>query len=521
MGRKRKLPAKSAQSAQVEEPPLKQQHQFDLEAVYEEVEEEVEEEIEEEPQEEVEQEEEQENEEEEEEEDEEEEEEDNHAQNANDQTVKAPSTSAPTVNDVEDDEDEPIQKLLEPFGKDEIARLLCDAASKHRDVAERIRKVADSDPSHRKIFVHGLGWDTTAETLTAAFGQYGEIEDCKAVCDKISGKSKGYGFILFKSRRGARLALREPQKKIGNRMTACQLASIGPVQQPNNLAGVGVPMAQPNFVTTAPPGAVEFTQRKIYVSNVGSELDPQRLLAFFSRFGEIEDGPLGLDKLTGKPKGFCLFVYKSAESAKRALEEPHKEFEGHILHCQKAIDGPKRFGMQQQYPPLQQHHQNNAQRATVAAATTTATQFQRNGNPGFVGGVAAATPGHLMAPAGPAIGYNQGGAAAAAAQALNPALGQALTALLASQGAGLGLTGLLGTLGSQAAVNPAGHGMQGGYGSQANVNSGAIGGYGNQVGLQSAYPNQQVGQGGSGRGQQQQQQHGVGQYGGVAPYMGH
>ncbi|KAF3559060.1 hypothetical protein F2Q69_00014943, partial [Brassica cretica] len=68
--------------------------------------------------------------------------------------------------------------------------------------------------SHRKIFVHGLGWDTKTETLIEAFNQYGEIEDCKAVFDKVSGKSKGYGFILFKSRSGARNALKQPQKDL-------------------------------------------------------------------------------------------------------------------------------------------------------------------------------------------------------------------------------------------------------------------------------------------------------------------
>ncbi|KAF7801400.1 UBP1-associated protein 2A [Senna tora] len=411
-----------------------------------------------------------------------------HARSANNQASKAQSTSTAATSVTtqyrkDDDDDEPILKLLEPFSKEQILNLLCEAANKHRDVADRIRKVADEDPAHRKIFVHGLGWDTTADTLINVFKQYGEIEDCKAVSDKLSGKSKGYGFILFKSRRGARNALKQPQKKIGNRMTACQLASIGPVQQSN---AVQTTPAAPQ------PQVSEYTQRKIYVSNVGAELDPQKLHMFFSRFGEIEEGPLGLDKLTGKPKGFCLFVYKSVESARKALEEPHKEFEGHILHCQKAIDGPKPG------KPQYQQHQNSQR-----------TQFQRNENPTYVGG-STTGPGHLMAPAGPGIGYNQG---AAATQTLNPTIGQALTALLATQGAGLGLTNLLGTLGSAAAVNPgvpaaAGHGMQGGYSNQSNISPGVIGGgYGNQSALQGQYPNQQMGQSGSGRGQ-----HGVGQF---------
>ena len=489
MGRKRKLVPKRAESA---EPPLKQhqqgQHLVQEEpesepdpniagyydgAEYEEVEEEVEEE-------EVEEEEE-----------EEEGADDNNNDNPQNAHAKAPSTSSATKDQdgKEDDVDEePVQKLLEPFTKEQILNLLCEAANKHRDVADRIRNVADEDPTHRKIFVHGLGWDTNAETLVNVFKQYGEIEDCKAVCDKVSGKSKGYGFILFKTRRGARNALKDPQKKIGNRMTACQLASIGPVHQP--AASQQAP-AQP---------VSEHTQKKIYVSNVGADLDPQKLLLFFSKYGEIEEGPLGLDKVTGKPKGFCLFVYKSIEGAKKALEDPHKEYEGHILHCQKAIDGPR--------PVKAQHQQHqNPHRG----------QFQRNENPSFVGGAATTGPGHLMAPAGSGIGFNQG---AAAAQALNPALGQALTALLSTSGAGFGLNNLLGTLGSAAAVNPgvaaAGHGIQGAYSNQPNISPGVIGGYGNQGGLQGAYANQQLGQSGSGRGQ-----HGVGQYGGGAPYMGH
>ncbi|KAI4382177.1 hypothetical protein MLD38_008174 [Melastoma candidum] len=62
--------------------------------------------------------------------------------------------------------------------------LLKQAAVSHNDVAESIRSLADADPAHRKIFVHGLGWDATAETLTSVFSNYGEIEECKHVTDR-------------------------------------------------------------------------------------------------------------------------------------------------------------------------------------------------------------------------------------------------------------------------------------------------------------------------------------------------
>ncbi|XP_060200182.1 UBP1-associated protein 2A-like [Lycium barbarum] len=295
----------------------------------------------------------------------------------------------------EEEEEKTLEKLLEPFSKDQLTKLIKQVIAKNPNSKVHIQKLADKDSTHRKIFVYGLGWDTTAETLTSVFEKYGEIEACNAVTDKVSGKSKGYGFILFKHRSSARKALREPQKKIGTRTTSCQLASAGPVAV--------LPDSFSRFL-----GFSEYTQRKVFVSNVAADLDPQKLLEFFSKFVEVEEGPLGFDKQTGKPKGFCLFVYRSVESAKKALEEPHKSFEGHILHCQKAIDGPK-------HSKQQQHYQRPAKKGKYSGSS---------------GGAASASAEHLMAPAGSAIvGFNP------AVAGVTPALGQALIALLAMHGA--------------------------------------------------------------------------------------
>lgn len=219
--------------------------------------------------------------------------------------------------DVEDNSPEQIQKLIEPYTKDQLIEIVINAAIANPSLYTRIRDAADSDVSHRKIFVYGLGWDTTKETLTLAFKPYGEIEDCNVVIDRVTGKAKGFGFVQFTSRKGAMKALKEPKKKINNRMASCQLASLG----------------------SAIAGTTDNSSRKIYVSNVQPDTDSERLRAFFSKFGEIETGPLGFNSSTGKSRGFALFVYKTQEGFRKALEEPYKVFEGHKLHCQKAADG--------------------------------------------------------------------------------------------------------------------------------------------------------------------------------------
>ncbi|XP_047327384.1 UBP1-associated protein 2A-like [Impatiens glandulifera] len=289
----------------------------------------------------------------------------------------------------EEEDEEPIQEIIETLGKDQLIALLKESVSKFVDIIGSVQRLADLDPAHRKIFVHGLDWDSNRETLIRVFSKYGEIEDCKLVYNMV-GKLKGFGFILFKHRSGARKALKHPRKKICNRLTSCHLASAG-----------SVPAPPPPPVD---PPVSEYTQRKIFVSNVSANIDPQKLTEFFSRYGEIEEGPLGLDKHTGKFKGFCLFVYKSMESSRKALEQPYKSFGGKTLNCQKAIDGPK-----PKFPYQQYHNQHLSSKYTS---------------------------GNLIAPFGPALGFNP----AVAAPALGPSNRQALTALLTSQGAGLGAT---------------------------------------------------------------------------------
>ncbi|GFY94160.1 RNA recognition motif (RRM)-containing protein [Actinidia rufa] len=242
--------------------------------------------------------------------------------------IQTDSDTSPASSDSASDSDSDfdsnkIQKLLDPYTKEQLIAFLVDAAASDDALFRRLRDAADGDVSHRKIFVHGLGWDTTRETLTAAFEPFGEIEDCHLVADKVTGRAKGYAFVLFKTRRAAAKALKNPSKKIGNRMASCQLASAGPGPSPQSQDG---------------------SNRKIYVSNVPTDVDREKLRSFFEKFGEIESGPIGFDMYTGKSRGFALFVYKSEESVRKVLQEPYKVFEGQQLHCKKAAEGKGKVG---------------------------------------------------------------------------------------------------------------------------------------------------------------------------------
>ncbi|XP_043689465.1 UBP1-associated protein 2C-like [Telopea speciosissima] len=219
---------------------------------------------------------------------------------------------------------EDARKIIETFTQEQLLNILQDAAVLHLDVLDAVRAIADCDPTQRKLFIRGLGWDTASEGLLTLFSQYGDLEEAVVILDKVTGKSKGYGFVTFKHIDGAMLALKEPSKKIDGRMTVTQLAAAGN-----------------SGSTVNQPSAADLSMRRIYVGNVPQDMPADRLLVHFSSYGEIEEGPLGFDKQTGKSRGFALFVYKTAEAAKASLVDATKNIDGYPLICKLAIEGKR------------------------------------------------------------------------------------------------------------------------------------------------------------------------------------
>lgn len=48
-----------------------------------------------------------------------------------------------------------------------------------------------------KLFVGGLSWNTTADDLRAAFGNFGTLEEATVLMDRGTGRSRGFGFVTF------------------------------------------------------------------------------------------------------------------------------------------------------------------------------------------------------------------------------------------------------------------------------------------------------------------------------------
>ena len=59
-----------------------------------------------------------------------------------------------------------------------------------------------------KILVRNLSRETTESELTDLFREYGDVQYCKLVMDRQTGKSKGFGFVEMQRVGEARAAIK-------------------------------------------------------------------------------------------------------------------------------------------------------------------------------------------------------------------------------------------------------------------------------------------------------------------------
>jgi len=60
-----------------------------------------------------------------------------------------------------------------------------------------------------KLFIGGLAWHTTDDTLYEGFQRFGNVEEAVVVKDRDTNRSRGFGFVRFATKEEADEALRQ------------------------------------------------------------------------------------------------------------------------------------------------------------------------------------------------------------------------------------------------------------------------------------------------------------------------
>ncbi|OJJ30717.1 hypothetical protein ASPWEDRAFT_121495 [Aspergillus wentii DTO 134E9] len=144
------------------------------------------------------------------------------------------------------------------------------------------------------MFIGGLNWETTDQSLRDYFSQFGEVQECTVMRDSATGRSRGFGFLTF----------RDP--KTVNTVMVKEHYLDGKIIDPKR----------------AIPRDEQEKTSKIFVGGVSQEANEQDFKSFFMQFGRVIDATLMIDKDTGRPRGFGFVTFDSEAAVEAALSRP-------------------------------------------------------------------------------------------------------------------------------------------------------------------------------------------------------
>eukprot|EP01128_Nolandella_sp_AFSM9_P010223 TRINITY_DN7036_c0_g1_i1.p1 TRINITY_DN7036_c0_g1~~TRINITY_DN7036_c0_g1_i1.p1 ORF type:complete len:502 (+),score=134.97 TRINITY_DN7036_c0_g1_i1:53-1507(+) len=166
----------------------------------------------------------------------------------------------------------------------------------------------------RKIFVGGLSWMSTEESLTAYFKSLNEAVDRVVIMrEKVTGRSRGFGFVIASSVEAMERIVSRPHVVDGKKIEAKK----------------AIPKAEMNNPA-----------KKVFVGGVALGVDDEQFRVYFSLFGAVAESQIIRDRLTTRSRGFGFVTFVNEDSVDKVLQQRHliqgKEVEVKMAEPRKA-----------------------------------------------------------------------------------------------------------------------------------------------------------------------------------------
>ncbi|KAG9286486.1 hypothetical protein G9A89_014652 [Geosiphon pyriformis] len=169
-----------------------------------------------------------------------------------------------------------------------------------------------------KMFIGGLNWETTDESLKLYFSQFGEVTDCIVMRDPNTGRSRGFGFLTF------------VDPSVVNTVLVKEHQLDGKIIDPKR----------------AIPREEQEKTEKIFVGGIAPEVTEEEFKDYFTQFGNVIDATLMVDRDTGRPRGFGFITFDSSEPVEKAMARHDLEIQNKPIEVKRAMPKHKSQRMQ-------------------------------------------------------------------------------------------------------------------------------------------------------------------------------
>ncbi|XP_048450111.1 heterogeneous nuclear ribonucleoprotein A1-like isoform X3 [Rhincodon typus] len=168
----------------------------------------------------------------------------------------------------------------------------------------------------RKLFIGGLSFETTDDSLRNHFEQWGRLTDCVVMRDPNTKRSRGFGFVTYSC-----------VSEVDSAMAARPHKVDGRVVEPKRAV---------SREDSTRPGA-HLTVKKIFVGGIKEDTEEHHLRDYFEKFGKIEVTEVMTDRQSGKKRGFAFITFDDHDAVDKIVVQKYHTVNGHNCEVRKAL----------------------------------------------------------------------------------------------------------------------------------------------------------------------------------------
>ncbi|XP_040113974.1 heterogeneous nuclear ribonucleoprotein A1-like [Oryx dammah] len=168
----------------------------------------------------------------------------------------------------------------------------------------------------RKLFIRGLSFETTDESLRSHFEQWGTLTDCVVMRDPNTKRSRGFGFVTYATVEEVDAAMNARPHKVDGRVVE--------------------PKRAVSREDSQRPGA-HLTVEKIFVGGIKEDTEEHHLRDYFEQYGKTEVIEILTDRGSGKKRGFAFVTFDDHDSIDKIVIQKYHTVNGHNCEVRKAL----------------------------------------------------------------------------------------------------------------------------------------------------------------------------------------